>query len=221
MWSWKYVFANWSDAAPFSTLTTVSPSLLGRPHTSTRLCSQKIICILHRQCFLHSTLHTRFFFARVLVVQTCARLFSPHVLKSVQTSNFPSYSLFFAHKLLVKNYAHQGPNGMCKKHFWMQKIAGHIARAIRIPEGRTVRHQYRVLWTDAMQTLDSYMRGLGFFCNVCSKNRWGWRASPGWKRFLEPQLIEAILQIYPNQVIQAPTFFIRDRRRSLNLWKGR
>ena len=87
-----------------------------------------------------------------------------------------------------------------KKNLWMQKIAGHIAGAIRNGGGRTVRHQYRVLWTDAMQTLDSYMRGLGFFCQILQKKISGVEEPHQVESvFLEPQLMEAILQnIYLN-----------------------
>ena len=84
-----------------------------------------------------------------------------------------------------------------KKNFWMQKIAGRIGGAIRNPGGRTVRHRHRVLWTDAMQTLDSCMRGLGFFCQILQQKIGGVEdRHQGEGVFLEPQLMEAILQIY-------------------------
>ena len=72
-----------------------------------------------------------------------------------------------------------------------------------------------------MQTLDSCMRGLSFFCQILQQKIGGVEdRHQGEGVFLEPQLMEAILQIYLNQVIQAVTFFIPDGRRSLNLWKS-
>ena len=65
------------------------------------------------------------------------------------------------------------------------------------------------------------MRGLGFFCQILQQKIGGVEdRHQGEGVFLEPQLMEAILQIYLNQVIQAVTFFIPDRRRSLHLLKG-
>lgn len=60
-----------------------------------------------------------------------------------------------------------------KKTFGCKKLLGALAEPSEILEGERSDTDTGLLWTDAMQTLDSYMRGLGFFCNVCSKNRWG------------------------------------------------
>ena len=181
MWFWNLFFANWSDAARFSTGATVSPSLLGRPHTTTRVCSQNFLYIAQTML---PTLHTRFFVCAGL---SCSTYVVPsfshgknvsvcfhHMFKSpYKHQNFPAIPCCLWTNYWWRN-ADQGPNGMCKKKtFGCKKLLGALAEPSEILEGERSDTDTGLLWTDAMQTLDSCMRGLGFFCQILPQKNGG------------------------------------------------